>query len=68
MFGFPLVQCGGVVPLRMADIFLQCSKVYYICKEAVREGRDILVVIFSLVVIWSLGQVVGFVCGTWLVF
>jgi len=32
------------------------------------EGRDFSIVIGPLVVVWSLGEVVSFVCYSWLVF
>ncbi len=57
-----------MVSLREADILLKGCKVCDVREEAVREGHDILVVVFSLVVVWSLGQMVSFVHDAQLVF
>ncbi len=53
--------------LGLADVFLQGCQVYYVSEQLVREGRDFLVVFSSLVVVWSAGEVISFVCHSWLV-
>ncbi len=57
-----------MVSLGLADVFLQSCQVDYVGEQSFWEGRDFLVVFGSLVVVWSSGEVVGFVCYPWLVF
>ena len=57
-----------MILLGLADIFLKGCQVYYISEQSVWEGHDFLVVIGPLVVVQSSGEVVGFVCYSWLVF
>jgi len=68
VFLFPCVQGGFVVLLGLADIFLQGHQVYYVSEQSVWKGCDFLVVFGPLVVVWLAGEMVGFVCYSWLVF